>query len=220
MPRKPPPYKSGLPYFKRDCETYFPTSASVSTCSHDEQISTINTLWHGSRIIRDYYNARIGRRELFGLPTPNPIPDNPFIANDVTFARANKSMPPYRDILGITQPVWTNAPAGFGALAITVPPPVAVVARAGAPPVHAAPVPPPRPVNQYPFDFWPPKPWDAEPDDATLGMSIKAINSKEEPKIGEKWMDNTTTRMMTEEYGRAENFSVQVLLDVRAYGAQ
>jgi hypothetical protein len=129
-------------------------------------------------------------------------------------------MPPYRDILGITQPVWTNAPAGFGALAITVPPPVAVVARAGAPPVHAAPVPPPRPVNQYPFDFWPPKPWDAEPDDATLGMSIKAIKSKEEPKIGEKWMDNTTTRMMTEEYGRAENFSVQVLLDVRAYGAQ
>ena len=156
MPRKSPPYKSGLPYFKRDCEAYFPTNALTVTWSRAEQNNTVNTLWYGSRIIRDYYNARIGRRELFGLPTPNPIPDNPFNASDVTFARANKSMPPYRDGSGGTEPAWVNAPAGFGALAMTVPPPAVVVAGPVAAPVHAVTVAPPRPVNRYPFDFWPP----------------------------------------------------------------
>ncbi|KAI4669021.1 uncharacterized protein J4E79_001063 [Alternaria viburni] len=184
MPRKSPPYKSGLPYFKRDCEAYFPTNASTVTWSRAEQNNTVNTLWYGSRIIRDYYNARIGRRELFGLPTPNPIPDNPFNASDVTFARTNKSMPTYRDGLGGTEPAWVNAPAGFGALAMTVPPPAVVVAGPVAAPVRAVTVSQPRPVNRYPFNFWPPKPWDAEPDDATLGMTIKAIKSKEEPENG------------------------------------
>ncbi|KAI4672281.1 uncharacterized protein J4E78_000781 [Alternaria triticimaculans] len=185
MPRKSPPYKSGLPYFKRDCEAYFPTNASTVTWSRAEQNNTVNTLWYGSRIIRDYYNARIGRRELFGLPTPNPIPDNPFNASDVTFARTNKSMPTYRDGLGGTEPAWVNAPAGFGALAMTVPPPAVVVAGPVAAPVRAVTVSQPRPVNRYPFNFWPPKPWDAEPDDATLGMTIKAIKSKEEPENAE-----------------------------------
>ncbi|KAI4618833.1 hypothetical protein J4E83_005783 [Alternaria metachromatica] len=163
MPRKSPPYKSGLPYFKRDCEAYFPTNASTVTWSRAEQNNTVNTLWY----------------------------DNPFNASDVTFARANKSMPPYRDGLGGTEPAWVNAPAGFGALAMTVPPPVAVVLGPVVAPAHAVTVSQPRPVNRYPFDFWPPKPWDAEPDDATLGMTIKAIKSKEEPENGEKWMDDT-----------------------------
>jgi len=84
-----------------------------------------------------------------------------------------------------------NAPAGFGALAMTVPPPVAVVPGPIVAPVHAVTIPPPRPVNRYPFDFWPLKPWEAEPDDATLGMTIKAIKSKEGPENGEQWMDDT-----------------------------
>jgi hypothetical protein len=200
MPRKDTPYKSALLYFKRDLEVYITANRPLWTALQHRD--TRDTLWHGSRILRDYYTSRVGRHTLPGLPTPDPIPTHPFTAADAAWARTNHALTPQRTATGTTIAAWNGAPAGYGSLAIQVPPappPVIVNVPGPAPPPVQVFIPgperivqaPARPINNYPFDFWPPLPWDAEPaSDSTLAWSIKDLKSRSSPEKSEAWLSN------------------------------
>ncbi|KAL6157809.1 hypothetical protein ACJQWK_07851 [Exserohilum turcicum] len=41
----------------------------------------------------------------------------------------------------------------------------------------APPLPPPRPRNHYPYDFWPREPWDPDPSDGTEAMKLEEIGN-------------------------------------------
>ncbi|CAO2652088.1 Nn.00g003710.m01.CDS01 [Neocucurbitaria sp. VM-36] len=167
---KGPPYASGLPYLKRSTETYCRTNRP--TWTSDDIKWTALTIWYGDNRARDYYNARVRKKRLYPLPTPNIIPTHPYNLPDVNHARANRVLPPQRDATGIPIPLSPPQPQGPSAQ-----------------PQGSSSI---RPINQYPFDFWTPLPWDQEPADATLGSSIKDIKgTNEAPEQSNQWMENS-----------------------------
>ncbi|EMD58950.1 hypothetical protein COCSADRAFT_31102 [Bipolaris sorokiniana ND90Pr] len=106
------------------------------------------TIWVGDPLTRDYYSARKGIDKLYGLPPGRDIiPQNPYNEEDIAYARANKTLPLRRDARG--NPI----------------PPVPA-----APPLH-----PPRPKNNYPYDFWPQEPWHPDPYDPARDITMEFL---------------------------------------------
>jgi hypothetical protein len=156
MPKPHPPYKTALPYFKRDTEAFSALHRPAWT-RHDIT-RTIETIWAGDVTVRNHYSTRIGRHRLSGLPGQNLIPAHPYVQADVASAQATHVVPWQRDGAGL--PI----------------PPVIMVPQ----PAPLPPPPPPRPINQYPFDFWPAEPWHPEPDDTMLGKSAQEVDQDPE----------------------------------------
>ncbi|KAF1849244.1 kinase-like protein [Cucurbitaria berberidis CBS 394.84] len=166
---KGPPYASGLPYLKRSTETY--CGGNRTTWTGDDIKLTALTIWYGDSTVRDYYNSRVRKKREYPLPAPNTIPAHPYNQQDVDHARAHKALPPYRDAAGHPIPPSLLLPPDPG--------------------VQRALPPQPRPINQYPFDFWAPIPWDPEPEDPTPGASIEEIiGTDEDHEDNDLWMGN------------------------------
>ncbi|EUC51132.1 hypothetical protein COCMIDRAFT_21516 [Bipolaris oryzae ATCC 44560] len=142
-----PPWATAKPYFRHAARAF--KDAHRLDWTLIQLQNTIETIWAGDELTRDYYEARRGRERLYGLPPGRDIiPQNPYNEADVAHAKANKTLPLRRDARG--NPI---------------------------PPVPAAPpLPPPRPRNNYPYDFWPREPWHPEPIDATRDMTPKFIS--------------------------------------------
>lgn len=129
-----------------------------------------------------------------GLPDPHFIPAVPFTPANVRAAKRTGQLPavpapgpavaaPAVAAPLVAAPLVAAPPVLAPSMAAPIGPPLAIV------PLHAAPAMPeiPRPVNAYPFDFWPPRPWDVEPHDASLGSTVTEI--KRDDTHRRKWMD-------------------------------
>ncbi|KAH7555581.1 hypothetical protein BM1_07204 [Bipolaris maydis] len=141
-----PPWVTAIPYFKHAAKAF--KDAHRPHWTPIQLRNTIETIWAGDTLTRDYYSARKGKTRLYGLPPGRDIiPQNPYNEQDIAHARANKTLPPRRDAGG--NPI---------------------------PPVPAAPpLPPPRPRNNYPYDFWPREPWHPDPIDPARDMTMEFL---------------------------------------------
>ena len=144
------------------------------------------TLWDGTHGIRDYYNARIGRHNLFGFPTPNPMPAHPYLPADAITAHNTRTLPPHRDANGnLTMQPPAVRPIVPPVLQPVIPP----VLQPMAPPVLQPMAPPVQPrADTYPYPYWPAVPWDADPGDDTLRFTTRQINNRQEPGMGDSWV--------------------------------
>lgn len=144
------------------------------------------------------------------------IPDHPYLAADVATARSQRIVPPRRDAAGnvvvavptAPAPAPAPAPPAVTAPATTAPVVVAGTATAGPAVVTAdvgiqttpeiaptaAPTsdatPPSHPENLYSFPYWPPQPWDPEPDMTGIPSHIELRDEDEEVKVRARtaWM--------------------------------
>jgi hypothetical protein len=145
---------------------------------------TIDTIWEGDTVLRDYYNGCRNTPALPGFPGHMPaLPQHPYQAADVAPARTNRILPPQRNAAGVRIP---PAAAGVPILPVAAGVPIPSVAAVAAN-VTALPVQAPASVHAYPFNFWPAQPWHTEPtNDLTLGMDADDIAHDNDNK--DRWM--------------------------------
>ncbi|KAF9692809.1 hypothetical protein EKO04_009105 [Ascochyta lentis] len=181
---KQPPFDSDRTYFNRDAK---PWIAQNRTWTPAQTNTTLDTLWSGDAAIRALYRAhRTGlNRGVLATFVPGrvTIPLHPFLGADVVAARQNRQVPPLRNANGGLLVAPVVAPAIPAAPGIPVAP--GIPAASGVPAAPAIPAPgtdqatqtiaapasaaaPAALANPYQFDFWPPQPWDEDPDTSAL----------------------------------------------------
>jgi hypothetical protein len=140
---------------------------------------TIATIWHGDRVLRAYYETHRGAAALPGLPPHRrALPRYPFRGPDEAHARSNHNLPLKRAVPQPLAPPAILQPVAAVVVQPTIPAVVPTggpaIVHAAALPAAAAPVPAAVPIppsgNEYPFPFWPARPWDPDPTRAQIDL--------------------------------------------------
>jgi hypothetical protein len=155
----------------------------------------MDTLWYGDVDIRALYNGyskgpQAQRNILPGyIPVRFTIPVHPYLVADVATAKEHALVPATRDANGgVLVALGENhvvqvAPVqsvGHGTTAVSpVPAVLSVPAVSSIPAVSPIPAVSAVAENPYHFDFWPPQPWDEDPD--TSGIPSLKVMGEGEP---------------------------------------